>query len=249
MSWLHHEWRLLARSRLALAALVLLLGLSTVAVISGLQKVVHERHDIDRLKGLAQTELQVQQQKYARGADAGSVAYYTFMGTWDAPASAAFLALGLRDTSPYVMRVRALALQAQLHEGESFNPEVALAGRFDFAFVLVYLAPLFIIALLYDLVSSERAARRLATLQAMPRAGRALWLRRDRCAPALSWPAWLCQCWWARQSASCLPQRGWECSRPRWPMCCSGQGCRSWLRREAGTRSPMPRRSWVSGRC
>lgn len=34
-----------------------------------------------------------------------------------------------------------------------FNPEQALAGRFDFAFVLVYLAPLILIALLYDLVS------------------------------------------------------------------------------------------------
>jgi ABC-2 type transport system permease protein len=74
--------------------------------------------------------------------------------------------------------VRALALQAQLHEGETFNPELALAGRFDAAFVLVYLLPLFLIALLHDLVSSEWQSGRLATLMALPGAGRRLWLRR-----------------------------------------------------------------------
>lgn len=83
--------------------------------------------------------------RHAQSGDAGSVAYYGFHATWDAPSSTAFLALGLRDAAPYVLRVRALALQAQLHEGEIFNPELALAGRFDFAFVLVYLVPLFLI--------------------------------------------------------------------------------------------------------
>ncbi|HZF80673.1 MAG TPA: DUF3526 domain-containing protein, partial [Rubrivivax sp.] len=78
----------------------------------------------------------------------------------------------------YVLRVRALALQAQLHEGETHNPELALLGRLDFAFVLVYLAPLFLIALLYDLVSSERAAGRLGTLASMPGGNHLLWLRR-----------------------------------------------------------------------
>lgn len=59
-----------------------------------------------------------------------------------------------------MLRVRALALHAQFHESEVFNPELALAGRFDLAFVLVYLVPLFLIALLYDQVSSERQAGR-----------------------------------------------------------------------------------------
>ena len=178
MSWLAHEWRLLVRSRLAVAALVLLLALSALAVLSGMREVARQQQTIARLAALQQQDLAAQARKYAQGGDAGSAAYYTFHGTWDAPSPAAFLALGLRDAAPYVLRVRALALQAQLHEGESFNPELALAGRFDFAFVLVYLAPLFLIALLHDLVSSERRSGRLGTLLAMPGAGRRLWLRR-----------------------------------------------------------------------
>lgn len=178
MNWLAHEWRLLVRSRLAVAALMLLLVLSALAVLSGVREVARQQQTITRLSGLQQQELAAQAHKYTNARDAGSAAYYTFHGTWDEPSATAFLALGLRDAAPYVLRVRALALQAQLHEGESFNPELALAGRFDFAFVLVYLAPLFLIALLYDLVSSERRSGRLGTLLAMPATGRLLWLRR-----------------------------------------------------------------------
>lgn len=185
MTWLAHEWRLLWRSRLAMAGLLLLLILSTLAVGSGLSEVSRQQQTIVHLTELQQQELATQQPRLTHKGDVGSVAYYTFHGTWDEPSQAAFLALGLRDTAPYVLRVRALSLQAQLHEGEVFNPEIALAGRFDFAFVLVYLAPLILIALLYDLVSGERHAGRLATLLALPGVARSLWLRRAALRAAL----------------------------------------------------------------
>ena len=35
------------------------------------------------------------------------------------------------------------------YEGDIFNPELALPGRFDLSFVLVYLTPLFLIVLLF----------------------------------------------------------------------------------------------------
>ena len=173
-----HELRLLLRSRLVCVALALLFLLASLAVWSGLREVARQQQTIARLADLQQQDLAAQALKHGHSGDAGSAAYYTFHSSWDPPSSAAFLALGLRDAAPYVLRIRALALQAQLHEGESFNPELALAGRFDFAFVLVYLAPLFLIALLYELVSGERRAGRLDTLLALPGGGRGLWLRR-----------------------------------------------------------------------
>lgn len=178
MSWLAHEWRLLSRSRLALINLLLLMSLSALAVVLGILELSRQEQTIARLAELQAEELAAQQPKLTQKGDVGTVAYYASLVTWDEPAPAAFLALGLRDTAPYVLRVRALALQAQLHEGEVFNPELALVGRFDFAFVLVYLAPLFMITLLYDLVSGERHAGRLPTLLALTGNGRWLWWRR-----------------------------------------------------------------------
>lgn len=188
-TWLAHEWRLISRSRLALGALLLLLALSTLAVVMGTREVARQHQTIAHLADLQRQELTTQQPKLTARGDPGTVAYYAFLATWDEPSSAAFMALGLRDTTPHVLRVRALGLQAQLHEGETFNPELALAGRFDFAFVLVYLVPLFLIVLLYDLVSSERHAGRLATLMALPGAGHSLWLRRAMLRAALVFAA------------------------------------------------------------
>lgn len=176
-TWMH-EWRLLARTPFALAALALLLLLSSLAVGSGAREIARQQQTLARLAPLQQEALDAQTRKPLARGDAGSAAYYGQHATWSPPSPTAFLALGLRDATPLVLRVRALALQSQLHEGESFNPELALAGRFDHAFVLVYLAPLFLIALLYDLVSGERRAGRLGTLLALPAAGPRLWLRR-----------------------------------------------------------------------
>lgn len=199
MNWLAFELRLIARSRLSAAALLLLLVLAALAVWSGVREVERQRQTIARLALLHERDVAALAARYPDSPTAGSAAYYTFYNTWDPPTDAAFLALGLRDVAPYVLRVRALGLQAQLYEGETFNPEIALPGRFDFAFVLIYLAPLFVIALLHDLVSGERQSGRLRLLLAMPDAGR-LWRRRVglRCAlmfAALALPAALGAAW------------------------------------------------------
>jgi len=178
MKSLQWELRLIARSRLSVCALALLLLLSSVAVWSGLHETTNQRHTIERLAELHdEQDVAAVAKQYASEPDAGNAAYFTFYNTWDAPSDAAFLALGMRDVAPYVLRVRALGLQAQIHEGETFNPELALPGRFDFAFVLIYLAPLFAIALLHDLVSGERHAGRLRLLLSLP-GGLRLWKRR-----------------------------------------------------------------------
>lgn len=183
MRSLSFELRLILRSRLVTAALLLLLLLSAAAVWSGMREVARERQTIARVDPLNEQDVASVARRNAGSKEGGNPAYYTFYSTWDPPSDAAFLAVGLRDVAPYVLRVRALGLQAQLYEGETFNPELALSGRFDFAFVLIYLAPLFVIALLHDLVSGERQAGRLRMLAALPHGAR-MWRRRVglRCA-------------------------------------------------------------------
>lgn len=178
MARLRHEWRLLVRSRLSLAALALLLLLSGFAVASGLAEIAQQRETIARLAPLNKTDIDAVAKRLSSVNDAGDAAYYTFHATWDAPSPLAFAALGQRDIAPSAMRVNALGLEGQLYQGENFNPELALLGRFDFAFVLIYLVPLFVIALMHDLVSGERESGRLSTLRALPGAARSLWLRR-----------------------------------------------------------------------
>lgn len=173
------EFALALRSRLSIAALVLLALVAMLAVVSGLHTIDMQRQAIERSVRAQQAEQSLVARQHAGEAgDAGSFGYYAFHATWDPPAPLAFAALGQRDVQPYLLRVRLLGLQSQLYESDTANPEMALSGSFDFAFVLVYLLPLVALALVHDLVSGEREAGRLGLLLATAtRPGRA-WGRR-----------------------------------------------------------------------
>lgn len=187
MNLWRHELRLLLRARLTVIALALLAVLSVAALVAGTAEVSRQRAAIAAIPTAQAEDIAAVADYVGRTKDAGSAAYYSFHPTWDAPSSLAFAALGMRDVSPYILRVRALGLEAQIYDGDTFNPELALLGRFDFAFVLVFLAPLFVIALFHDLVSGEREAGRLRTLTALPRGGASLMRRRTLLRLALLW--------------------------------------------------------------
>ncbi len=173
-----HEVRLLLRSKLAAFALLLLAALAIGAVVAGMAEVSRQRAAIARIAPAQAEDVGAIADWVTKMKDAGSAGYYTFHATWDAPSPLAFAAIGMRDVAPYILRIRALGLEAQLYDGDTFNPELALPGRFDFAFVLVFLSPLFVIALFHDLVSGEREAGRARMLAALPGTQRRLWLRR-----------------------------------------------------------------------
>lgn len=186
--WMH-ELRLMLRARLTIVALALLGLLTIAALAAGMSEVARQRAAIAAIPAAQAEDIGAIAAWVDKEKDAGSAAYYSFHPTWDVPAPLAFAALGMRDVSPYVLRVRALGLEAQIYDGDTFNPELALPGRFDFAFVLVFLAPLFVIALFHDLVSGEREAGRQRTLEALPKGGAALWRRRTALRLGLLWLA------------------------------------------------------------
>ena len=171
---LREAW-LLGRSRAALAALVLLALCAAASVALGLANVAQDRGAIERMLA-GQPKETAALKVFVK--DPGDGAYYGAQPTWDPPSDLAFAALGSRDIAPAMLRVRALALEGQIYENEAANPELALPGRFDLAFVAVYLAPLVLIALLHDLWSGEREAGRFHALSALPQARWRLWCPR-----------------------------------------------------------------------
>lgn len=187
MTFWMHEARLLLRQRLAMIAVGLLAMLTVAALVAGMAEVARQRAAIAAIPAAQAEDIGAIAAWVDKEKDAGSAAYYSFHPTWDAPSPLAFAALGMRDVSPYILRVRALGLEAQIYDGDTVNPELALPGRFDFAFVLVFLAPLFVIALCHDLTSGEREAGRWHTLAALPHGGAALWRRRTLLRLALLW--------------------------------------------------------------
>lgn len=175
ISAMMRELKFLLRDKPALLWLALAFALSIISVSLGVREVGLQKAQISELIELDKVEQEV---VLAEQSDWGSVAYYTFHMTYDPPSDFAFVAMGQRDSLPWKHRIRMLALEGQIHESDAINPDFALVGRFDFAFLLSLIIPLFAILLLYDLRSGERSAGRLELLESSSGSGRRLWVER-----------------------------------------------------------------------
>ena len=162
------EWVILKHNSTWWAILGLLLVLTILAALNGSAR-------IDQMaemgEGLNQGELQTQsalQNTVARWetnpeGDPPSVASPGALGlsvlshyTVLPPTPLAALSIGQTDVQPTYYKVTAHPALTFLNETEIQNPLNVLAGSFDVAFVIVFLLPIFIVALTFDLMSKEK---------------------------------------------------------------------------------------------
>ncbi|MFO0950278.1 MAG: ABC transporter permease subunit [Isosphaeraceae bacterium] len=172
------EWRLLRRDPGWWVSVALLLGCVAYALHNGrawrderARALAEARRDEDRrLKSLTgllgRIERGAAKTPDAPYRDPGNALYVgrgqgaTVAHLPDAPL--AVTAVGLSDIYPHALKVSAGSKDTFLFADEVENPAHLLAGGFDLAFVLVYLLPLMILALCYNVLSGEREAGTLA---------------------------------------------------------------------------------------
>jgi len=170
------ELKFMFRDKAVWVWLSLALAFSIAAVTLGLHEVNQQRAEIEELQYLDEIERTT---TLAAQSDWGSAAYYTFHITYDPPSDFAYAAIGQRDVSPWKHRIRMLALEGQIYETDANNPDFALIGRFDFAFVASLIAPLLVVLLLFDLRSGEQVAGRLRLIEASASNPVRLWWMRS----------------------------------------------------------------------
>jgi ABC-2 type transport system permease protein len=175
MSAVGRELRFLARDRGALLWIVLAFLLSVAATGFGIAEVREQRATI---AALLKEDARDRADAISKQEDWGGAAYAAFHLTYAPPSDFAFAAPGQRDTAPWLHRVRMLALEGQIHEADTRNPDFGLIGRFDFAFLAAAVAPLLLILLLHDLRGGERVAGRHDLLVATAGKPSRLWLPR-----------------------------------------------------------------------
>jgi ABC-2 type transport system permease protein len=158
------------RSRALVAAMLVWAVAAAAALVNGDRVIERQR------RALAQSDrLQAEQHDAVLAhqpptGSAGDQLYYLAFHTRHHPSSWASLSIGQRDQRSFNVKVRALALHGQLYDGDLTNPLLAALGTFDFAFVLVALVPLLVVALCHDLVSGEREAGTWPLVKAQPAA-------------------------------------------------------------------------------
>ncbi|MCW2065526.1 UNVERIFIED_ORG: ABC-2 type transport system permease protein [Stenotrophomonas maltophilia] len=149
-----YEIRRLLRDRALPTLLVLLLGLGAYAAWTGRAWVDQRETAIGLIK---LEEQQTQDRSRAFVGKAPSV--LPRVQPVLPPAAMAPLSIGQADAYPYTADVVALGDPTQLLKhvwADIGNPAARAAGRFDLAFVIVFLLPLVVLVATYDLWSRER---------------------------------------------------------------------------------------------
>lgn len=158
-----HEWRVLSASaivRLVLAAFALALAF---AAVQGVSRFARERRTVeafsDRLE--AQRARPASLRADVLGNDRGWLALLP-------PAPLGALAVGQSDVFPSYVKVTAGSLNALVTGDQIEHPLAVASGQFDVAFVVLFLYPLLIFAVSFDLTASERDRGTLRLVLAQP---------------------------------------------------------------------------------
>ncbi|MBX2926382.1 MAG: ABC transporter permease subunit [Saprospiraceae bacterium] len=188
---LQYEWKHLSRNGAAWLLLLFLGGAMVFGAYNGRQRAARQKQAVQALKT-------AQDEKFAAlEAEADSIVKgLKKMEQWwldptnpltvgllrkgggtlvIEPAPGQALAVGMSDLQPeaYAMLFGGGAARGS---SDYDNPARLALGAFDLAFVIVYLLPLFVIALTYNLLSAEREQGTLALLLSQPVQGRRIFV-------------------------------------------------------------------------
>ncbi|MDQ1089788.1 DUF3526 domain-containing protein [Siphonobacter sp. SORGH_AS_1065] len=149
------ELRHFLRNKAVVLGAISLLAFAFYSFFHGNQVIEHQQQTIASVPSVQKHHLQ-QIVAHGAGKVAGTTAYYPFFYTINPPTPWARFTLGQRDVHPYTLKVKMLAIEGQLYDSELTNPLNLLVGNLDAAFVFLFLFPLLIIALSYNVLSEEQ---------------------------------------------------------------------------------------------
>lgn len=133
-------------------AIVLLLGI--YSIYHGYNVIQEQRLTISQLDAVQQEQL-AENIQHHEDHEIGTLCYYQFYYTSNEPTNWAAFSIGQRDVNPYTLKVRMLAVEGQLYDTELSNPVSLVTGNLDLSFVFIFLLPLLIITLTFNILSGE----------------------------------------------------------------------------------------------
>ncbi|WP_462251316.1 DUF3526 domain-containing protein [Ekhidna sp.] len=174
------EWKNLWRSNTLKILSTIVLGAGIYGVYFGkfeidLQKnrieevQNYERQQFDSLLHWAKLDTSIleNKDKYEKAVSPtgfGWNKHFTYYVSNDAPAAAG-LCLGQRDLFPVYYGFNVTDLARQVNTGELANPMKLLTGNFDLSYVIIFLFPLLVVAMFYNLYAGEKEGGTLSLLQ------------------------------------------------------------------------------------
>lgn len=154
------------RSKTVGLAIGIIIFLGVISIVTGKQFLNQKQVSVTKTIE-KQHEILKKQQSF-HGDDIGYLTYYLKFSFINAVQPLAGISIGQSDLNSHVQSVGITALEAQKHNTDLVNPMRLQAGNLDVSFLIVFLFPLVIIALCFNLLSEEEETGtwKMITIQA-----------------------------------------------------------------------------------
>lgn len=178
------EWKTLWRSNVLKVLLLILFAAGIYGIYFGKAEVDTQQNRITEVQKYEKKQFeqfvdwakldttnQIHKEKYLKAVTPAGVGFaprhFTYYVVHELPPLAG-LSLGQRDLFPIYYGISPGDLAREVNVTELANPMKLLTGNFDLSYVIVFLLPLFIIALFYNLYAKEKEEGTLSLLQSQP---------------------------------------------------------------------------------
>lgn len=145
------------RTKIAAISLVLLLGVGIISVFIGKQFNIKQEKAIIEAESFQEESIK-RNVKYHND-DLGLLLYYLRFSLVKKSNSLTGLSIGQRDVNPSILAVTIRGLEGQKYDTDFENPSLLLSGNLDLGFVIIYLFPLVLITLTFNLYSEEKEGK------------------------------------------------------------------------------------------
>ncbi len=141
------------RSKEVWLSLLLIIILGILGIYIGAKHVNRHQAAIDEVK--LYQEQHLKRQVSLHNEDIGLLLYYAKFAYINTLSPLAGIAIGQSDINPTVKRITIKTFEGQKYDTDLLNPMNSQSGNLDLSFVIIYLFPLLIIVLTFNLISEE----------------------------------------------------------------------------------------------
>lgn len=142
------------RTKVFLVSLLLLLIVGIVSILIGKQHLVKQQKTI--AAAIHYQEQSIERNVEYHNDDLGLVLYYQRFAITKKPLKLSAVSIGQSDVNPLLQAVTIRNLEGQKHDADFENPSLLMSGNLDLGFVIIYVFPLILIAMMFNLYSEEK---------------------------------------------------------------------------------------------
>lgn len=137
-----------------MVSLALLLIVGVIGILIGKQYLVKQEKTIAAAQVFQEESIKKNIQYNSE--DLGLLLYYLRFTLIKKPENISAISIGQSDVNPLLQAVTIRALEGQKYDTDFENPSLLMSGNLDLGFVIIYLFPLVLIAMTFNLYSEEK---------------------------------------------------------------------------------------------